>query len=180
MENNIAINPEDFYSASSALGWELIYGCVVTHFSLGPGVIKSVEDLLHIQFFDDPEGEERRFYPGIFMDGKIHDLEVSQKIIQSIEETLGFSIKKIDAKIARNRSEMIRKLESFKFDQAEQLFQEIRNNLESQDIQNYQSKKSECEKQFTIEQNKELLEKTLQEIDEKTKRWSVFRCEEIT
>lgn len=105
MENNIAINPEDFYSVSSTLGRELIYGCVVTHFSLGPGVIKSVDDLLHIQFFDDPEGKERRFYPSIFMDEKIRDLEVSQEILQLIEETLGFSIKKIDAKIARNRSE---------------------------------------------------------------------------
>lgn len=169
MENHIAINPEDFYSVSSTLGWEIIYGCVVTHFSLGPGIIKSVDDLLHIQFFDDPEGEERRFYPCIFIDGKIHDLEVSQKIVQSIEETLGFSIKKIDAKIARNRSEMIRKLELFKFDQAEELFQEAKDRLEIQDIQHYQTKKSECEKKYAIEQNKELLEKTLQEIDEKLK-----------
>ena len=60
MENNVAIKPADFYKVSSKLGWETIYGCVITHDSLGPGVVQLKDDLVHIHFFDDPPDCKKR------------------------------------------------------------------------------------------------------------------------
>jgi hypothetical protein len=108
MENNVAINPADFYKVNRTLGWEIIYGCVITHDSLGPGVVQSKDDLVHIQFFDDPPDHIRRFYPNIFEDGKVQDLEVSPQILKAIEDVIGSPIHKTNARIARNRREIFR------------------------------------------------------------------------
>lgn len=167
MENNIAINPADFYKVSSTLGWKTIYGCVITHFSFGSGVIRSTDDLLHIHFFDDPVDHERRFHLNIFLDGKVQDLEVSSQIVKAIESTLGFPVHQTDAKIARSRREIFRKLKQYEFKLADKLFQEIKNYLDFEEIDKYQTEKAICEKEYLAEQNKELLESTLFVINEK-------------
>jgi DNA helicase IV len=179
MENNIAINPADFYEASSTLGWETIYGCVITHFSFGPGVIRSTDDLLHIHFFDDLPNHVRRFYPNIFLEGKVQDLEVSHQIAKAIETIKGSAIHKTDAKIARNRCEAFRKLKQYEFELAENLFMEIKDYLDPAEIGKYQAEKALREKEFLAEQNKKLLESTLIEIKEKLQAFRFSKARQL-
>lgn len=179
MENNIAINPADFYKVSTQVGWETIYGCVITHFSFGPGVIQTTDDLLHVHFFDDPDGQERRFYPNIFLDGKVQDLEVSPQIVKAIENCLGSPIHKIDARIARNRHEIFRKLQRYEFEFAESLFQDIKDFLDSEEIGKYLAEKSLRETEFLTEKNNKLLKSTLLEINEKLKDLKFSEAREL-
>lgn len=179
MENIVAINPSDFHHASITLGWNKIIGCVITHFLFGKGKIVNIDDLIHIQFFDDIEADERRFDPNIFLGNKVHDLEVPVQLAKSVEEALGHQIITIDINIAGRRYEMYQNLEQLNFDRAEELFQDIKHFLIAQDIQNYQSTKNEYKKQFTIQQDKILVEKTFREIDEKLKHAKFSEAREL-
>ena len=179
MENNVAIKPADFYKVSSKLGWETIYGCVITHNSLGPGVVQLKDDLVHIHFLDDPPDHIRRFYPNIFLGGKVQDLEVSPQVLKAIEDVIGSPIHKTDARIARNRREIFRKLGQYEFDLADKFYLEIQDHLDPEEIERYQAEKALREKEILAEQNRKLLEGTLLEINRKLQEWRFSEAREL-
>ena len=180
INNTIVIEPSDFFKASTQLGWDSIIGCKIIHRVFGPGIIQSFDQFVQIHFLEDPDNRDfRRFMYYIFWDGNTYDLEVPFELSQPIEKTLGRHIVKIDPRIAGVRREMLKRIEKFDFEGAEEIFAEIKEQLEEEDVNKYQSLKGDYKEKYRQECQKKLLQETLDEIDAALKKFQFTKANHL-